>query len=74
MIANTAATSRFAKKAVLVTGAAGGIGLAIARRLLREGGRVCLTDIDADRLRIAVEELSRESENLHALEVDLASA
>ncbi len=34
---------RFAGRVVLVTGASRGIGLAVARRLLDEGARVCLT-------------------------------
>ena len=38
----------------LITGAAGGIGLAIARRLAGEGCRVLMTDIDADRLKAAL--------------------
>ncbi|MBY8840167.1 SDR family NAD(P)-dependent oxidoreductase [Streptomyces sp. SP2-10] len=37
---------RFAGHAVLVTGAARGIGAAVARRLAEEGGRVLLTDRD----------------------------
>src|SRR6185312_9578503 len=39
-----------ASKAVLVTGAARGIGLATARRFLADGWRVALLDIDGDML------------------------
>lgn len=39
--------NRFKDKTVLVTGAASGIGLAVARRFLDEGARVVLLDIDA---------------------------
>lgn len=39
---------RFEGKVALVTGAARGIGLAIATRLLAEGAHVVLADIDGD--------------------------
>lgn len=38
---------RFAGKVVLVTGGAQGIGRAIVRRLVEEGARVCIADVDA---------------------------
>ncbi|MFE5890231.1 SDR family NAD(P)-dependent oxidoreductase [Streptomyces sp. NPDC056462] len=40
---------RCAEKVALVTGAAGGIGEAIVRRLAAEGATVVVTDLDADR-------------------------
>lgn len=48
---------RFASKTCVVTGAARGIGLAVAERLLAEGGRVVLTDIDEPSGRAAAERL-----------------
>ncbi|WP_327107285.1 SDR family NAD(P)-dependent oxidoreductase [Nonomuraea glycinis] len=42
----------------LVTGAAGGIGAAIARRLLRDGARVMIADLDAERGARTARELS----------------
>ncbi|MDE2979197.1 MAG: SDR family NAD(P)-dependent oxidoreductase, partial [Acidobacteriota bacterium] len=39
--------SRFAGKIAVVTGAAGGFGKAIARRLAEEGAAVALADIDS---------------------------
>ncbi|MDY0827744.1 SDR family oxidoreductase [Microbacterium sp. BG28] len=41
---------RFAGRTVIVTGAASGIGRAVASRVLREDGRVVAVDISADRL------------------------
>lgn len=41
---------RFDQKVAIVTGAASGIGLAIARRFVAEGGRVAAGDIDAEGL------------------------
>jgi 3-oxoacyl-[acyl-carrier protein] reductase len=51
-------TSRFAGRVALVTGASRGIGLAIAARIVAEGGRVCLTARKEDGLRTAVDELN----------------
>ncbi|MDB5701501.1 MAG: 3-oxoacyl-[acyl-carrier-protein] reductase [Sphingomonadales bacterium] len=39
---------RFANKVAIVTGAAGGIGAAIAARLLSEGARIVIADLKAD--------------------------
>lgn len=49
---------RFAGKTVIVTGAASGIGRAVASRVGREGGRVIAVDISADRLNGLASELS----------------
>ncbi len=46
-------------KVALVTGGAGGIGQAIARRMLAEGGCVVLADIDSEALAEAVGTLAR---------------
>ncbi|HEV2268450.1 MAG TPA: SDR family NAD(P)-dependent oxidoreductase [Steroidobacteraceae bacterium] len=48
---------RFAGRRAVVTGSARGIGFAVARRLLAEGARVMLTDIDAQVLNDAGERL-----------------
>jgi NAD(P)-dependent dehydrogenase (short-subunit alcohol dehydrogenase family) len=44
-------------KVVLASGAANGIGRAVARRMASEGARLWLNDIDGDRLRMLLEEL-----------------
>lgn len=41
---------RFSNKFVVITGAAGGIGSAIARRFLSEGAKACAVDNRADAL------------------------
>ncbi len=55
----------------LITGASRGIGLAIARRLAREGGTTVCVARDPDRLRAAVEALRREGLNAEAFPFDL---
>ena len=45
-------------KTALVTGASRGIGLAVAARIVAEGGLVCLTARKEDGLRTAVDELN----------------
>jgi NAD(P)-dependent dehydrogenase (short-subunit alcohol dehydrogenase family) len=51
------ASSRFTGRAGIVTGASRGIGLAVARRIVAEGGRVCITARNAAALTEAVESL-----------------
>ena len=47
---------RLADKVAVVTGGAGGIGGATARRLAREGARVVVVDLDGERAqRVAAE-------------------
>lgn len=58
-------------RVALVTGAARGIGLAVARRFLREGWKVGLLDIDAPELAKATAALGEPDRTL-ALECDVA--
>jgi NAD(P)-dependent dehydrogenase (short-subunit alcohol dehydrogenase family) len=57
-------------RVALVTGAAQGIGLACARRLLDDGASVALADVDAETARAACAELA-ESERAIVLGVDV---
>jgi NAD(P)-dependent dehydrogenase (short-subunit alcohol dehydrogenase family) len=50
------AAQRTTPEFVLVSGAAGGIGSAIARRFTQDGARVAITDLDADRLKAVAAE------------------
>ncbi|MEP0712348.1 bifunctional aldolase/short-chain dehydrogenase [Algoriphagus sp.] len=48
------------RKVALVTGSAGGIGLAIAEKFIQEGACVVVTDIDSDRLQQTGDELLKK--------------
>jgi NAD(P)-dependent dehydrogenase (short-subunit alcohol dehydrogenase family) len=50
------------QRSAIVTGAAGGIGLATARRLLRDGASVLLADLNQDKLDAAAAELAKDGE------------
>jgi 2-dehydro-3-deoxy-L-rhamnonate dehydrogenase (NAD+) len=60
---------RFDGRTAVVTGAASGIGRDVARRLLAEGARVSLWDVNADALSAAAAELGMP----HSQTVDIAS-
>jgi NAD(P)-dependent dehydrogenase (short-subunit alcohol dehydrogenase family) len=59
-------------RVAVVTGAASGIGLGIARRLAADGMAVALLDLDGDRLREAANDLSAGGSTAGAYEVDVA--
>ncbi len=59
-------------RAAVVTGGAGGIGLATARILLEEGAHVLLTDIDVAELKLTVELLGGANDHLQSVIADLS--
>ncbi|MDZ7269600.1 MAG: bifunctional rhamnulose-1-phosphate aldolase/short-chain dehydrogenase [candidate division KSB1 bacterium] len=64
-----------AGRVALITGAAGGIGMATARRFLQEGACVVLTDLDAGALEQACQELQNAfgKDNVRAVVTDVTN-
>jgi NAD(P)-dependent dehydrogenase (short-subunit alcohol dehydrogenase family) len=61
---------RFAGRAAVITGGASGAGIAAARRLVQEGGRVSLWDINAE----ALEAAKGETGATHVVALDVANS
>jgi NAD(P)-dependent dehydrogenase (short-subunit alcohol dehydrogenase family) len=64
-------TQQFKDKVAIVTGAASGIGAAIARQLAGSGARVAVTDIDADGAKALAESITAEGGAAIAITVDV---
>lgn len=58
---------RFSGRTAVITGGASGLGKAVARRIVQEGGVVCLWDVNAESLRASQEEVG--STHVVALDV-----
>jgi NAD(P)-dependent dehydrogenase (short-subunit alcohol dehydrogenase family) len=59
-------------KSAVVTGAASGLGKAIAEKFLKAGAKVTICDINAERLKSASEELSAHGE-VHTIKADITN-
>ena len=60
---------RFKGRCAIITGGASGLGLAVAERIVAEGGTVALWDVDAD----ALEEARAATGAVHVVALDIAS-
>ncbi|SOH94228.1 7-alpha-hydroxysteroid dehydrogenase [Monaibacterium marinum] len=63
--------SSLAGKSVIVTGAASGVGLAIARKFRDKGAQVMMADIDDDRLAHEAKSLCKDGEQVRSFTCDL---
>jgi NAD(P)-dependent dehydrogenase (short-subunit alcohol dehydrogenase family) len=61
-----------AERVAVITGAASGIGLAVARKLAGAGMRLVLADVDEGQLARAAEELSQEGAAVHFVPTDVS--
>jgi len=64
----------FAGQVAVVTGAAGGIGAEITRKLCRQGSIVAAVDQNAEALHALAKEMQAEGLNIHAFVVDIGSS
>lgn len=62
---------RFENKVAIITGAASGIGLLTAQNFAAEGGKVVLTDINADAVEAAAKDIRQKSRDAIGLQVDV---
>jgi NAD(P)-dependent dehydrogenase (short-subunit alcohol dehydrogenase family) len=63
----------FADKVAVVTGAAAGIGRALAERFAGEGMRVVLADVEGDALDLAVKQLEHQGAQVVGVHTDVSS-
>ncbi len=66
----SAYAGRFAGRTAVITGGASGLGLAVARRLVAEGGTVALWDLNPDQLAVAAADLG----GAHVEQLDVSDA
>jgi NAD(P)-dependent dehydrogenase (short-subunit alcohol dehydrogenase family) len=61
---------RFSGRTAVITGGASGLGAATARRIIAEGGKVCLWDLNADALAASRKETGAQ----HSIALDISDA
>ena len=61
---------RFSGRTAIITGGASGLGLAAAKRIVAEGGKVCLWDLNADALAAG----QKETGAVHTIALDVSDA
>lgn len=66
----SAFAGRFAGRTAVITGGASGLGLAVARRLVAEGGKVALWDLNPDQLAVTAADLG----GAHVEQLDVSDA
>ena len=65
--------SRLQGKVAIVTGGAQGIGEAIASRLVQEGAKVAIADLNGAKAKSVADELNRSGANAIGISVDVAN-
>ena len=63
---------RFEEKVVIITGAAGGIGKEIARKLASEGAKLTLVDLNLEGVKAVAEELNLGEDRVLTLKADVS--
>ncbi|NLY79790.1 MAG: SDR family oxidoreductase [Lysinibacillus sp.] len=63
---------RFEDKVVIITGAAGGIGKEIARKLASEGAKLTLVDLNEDAVKAVAEELNLSEDRVLTIKADVS--
>ena len=66
-------SNRLENRIAIVTGAARGMGYAIAKAFLMEGAKVAIADIDDDAIKAAAQELGSEATNVIGRSVDVSN-
>src|ERR1700712_2051012 len=70
----TEANSILSRKRVLITGGAGGVGRAVAERMIAAGARVLLTDREEMALRGVIDGLGADHDRIDSVTADLSSS